>query len=222
MSTHSQAEQQEDVYAEARTRMVREQLARRGICNERVLEAMTAVRRHLFVPEEVRHLAYGDGPLPIGFEQTISQPYIVALMTQLLIPVPEDRVLEIGVGSGYQTAVLAELVKEVVGLERIPELAEQAAQRLKSLGYDNVTVHVADGSLGYPQAGPYSAILAAAAAPSIPEPLIAQLTDGGRLVMPVGTMSEQLIERATRRGGSIHIERLTPVRFVPLIGKFGF
>ncbi|HEC23942.1 MAG TPA: protein-L-isoaspartate(D-aspartate) O-methyltransferase [Chloroflexi bacterium] len=202
--------------------MVQEQLIRRGITDERVLKAMGTVPRHLFVPPRLRHLAYDDSPLPIGAGQTISQPFMVALMTQLLRPAPDDRVLEIGVGSGYQTAVLAELVREVIGLERIPELAEQARKKLEEMGYRNVTIHVADGSAGFPEAAPYDGILVAAAAPRIPEALLEQLAEGGRLVIPVGDAYDQMLERAWRQGGSIHIERLVPVRFVPLIGRFGF
>jgi protein-L-isoaspartate(D-aspartate) O-methyltransferase len=222
VSTSPQSELKDEYYTHAREQMVRRQLARRGISNRRVLDAMMTVPRHFFVPPRSRHLAYSDGPLSIGHGQTISQPYIVALMTQLLQPEPEERVLEIGVGSGYQTAILAELVEEVIGLECIPDLAEQARERIEELGYENVMIRVADGSLGYAQSAPYDGILAAAAAPVIPEPLTMQLADDGRLVIPVGSASEQIIERAIRRGGSIHIERLIPVRFVPLIGKFGF
>jgi protein-L-isoaspartate(D-aspartate) O-methyltransferase len=216
------AQVEESWQKQARADMVRQQIANRGITDVRVLEAMAAVPRHLFVPPEIRHLAYEDGPLPIGSRQTISQPYIVALMTQLLEPRPDDRVLEIGVGSGYQTAILAHLVKEVIGIERLPELAEAASEHLAQLGYQNVTIHVADGSLGYLPAAPYDGILVAAAAPRIPKPLLDQLADNGRLVIPVGDSFEQIIERARRKGGSLHIERLMPVRFVPLIGEHGF
>lgn len=215
-------DQEEKQYRQARARMVRRQLMRRGITDERVLAVMGKVPRHLFVPESLRHLAYDDGPLAIGAGQTISQPYIVALMTQLLEPKPEDRVLEIGVGSGYQTAILAELVKEVIGIERIAELAEQARQRLVDLGYRNVTVLVGDGSQGYPPRAPYDGILAAAAAPDIPEPLLMQLAEGGRLVIPVGRGYQQVIVRARRLPEGIQVERLTPVRFVPMIGKWAF
>jgi protein-L-isoaspartate(D-aspartate) O-methyltransferase len=171
----------------------------------------------------VRDYAYADGAYPIGEGQTISQPYIVALMTQLLKVQPTDRVLEIGVGSGYQTAVLAELANEVIGVERIPALAQEAEARLHEMGYQNLAVHVGDGTEGFAQAAPYDAILAAAVAPTIPEPLIEQLADGGRLVIPVGDHDDdQYIERVYRRGKTLHIEKLTPVRFVRLIGKHGF
>lgn len=208
--------------AKARAHMVSQQLSDRGISDPRVLDAMRAVPRHLFVPPELRHMAYLDGPLHIGHEQTISQPYIVGVMTQLLRPGPEDRVLEIGVGSGYQTAVLAEMAREVIGLERIAELTEEAAARLRDLGYDNVNIHTADGTEGYPDEAPYDRILVAAAAPSLPEPLLEQLAIGGRMVIPVGGPDDQVIELVWRRGETYHIERLIAVRFVPLLGKFGF
>ncbi|MBN1313044.1 MAG: protein-L-isoaspartate(D-aspartate) O-methyltransferase [Anaerolineae bacterium] len=202
--------------------MVREQIEGRGVTEPRILQAMTRVPRHLFVPEDLHQQAYSDGPLPIGSGQTISQPYIVALMTELLNVQPGDRVLEIGVGSGYQTAILAELAAVVIGVERLPDLAQMAESRLRSMGYQNVSVHVTDGSEGLPEAAPYDAILVAAAAPNVPKPLIEQLAEGGRLVIPVGGTYDQVIERLTREGKAIHRERLTPVRFVPLIGKHGF
>ncbi len=202
--------------------MVRNQIANRGINDERILDAMRDVPRHLFIPPDLYPHAYTDGPLPIGEGQTISQPYIVAYMTWLLRLEPGDRVLEIGVGSGYQSAILSRLVKEVIGIERIPTLAEQAQQRLHDLGYRNVTVQVGDGTLGYEPGAPYDGILVAAAAPYVPEPLLDQLAEGGRLVIPVGDRENQLLERIRRLGGSIHIERLSPVRFVPLVGQLGF
>jgi protein-L-isoaspartate(D-aspartate) O-methyltransferase len=205
-----------------RARMVREQLAMRGINDERVLEAMGKTPRHLFVPPEVRAHAYDDGPLPIGAGQTISQPYIVALMTQLIQPTPNDRVLEVGCGSGYQAAVLAEIVREVIGLERIGDLALQTGRLLERLGYHNVAVHIRDGTEGYAEAAPYDAIIVSAAAPEAPEPLIAQLAEGGRLIVPVGDETGQVIERIRRRHGRIEREKLIEVRFVPLIGKHGF
>jgi protein-L-isoaspartate(D-aspartate) O-methyltransferase len=202
--------------------MVAHQLIPRGIHDLRVLDAMRTVPRHRFVSPDLRHVAYTDNPLSIGLGQTISQPFIVALMTQLLRPEPGGRVLEIGVGSGYQSAVLSGLVKEVIGVERVPELAREAEERLHALSYVNVRVIVGDGTEGYPPGAPYDGILAAAAAPTIPEPLLLQLADGGRLVIPVGSADEQIIELVWRQGGSLHIERLTPVRFVPLIGRHGF
>jgi protein-L-isoaspartate(D-aspartate) O-methyltransferase len=212
----------EDRHAKARERMVRQQLERRNITDGHVLRAMRAVPRHAFVPDEMQKSAYADGPLPIGAGQTISQPYIVAYMTQLLKPEPGDKVLEIGVGSGYQTAVLAEIVDEVIGIERIPALAEGARVRLKALGYDNVTVLVGDGTLGYARAAPYDGILVAAASPGVPEPLVTQLKVGGRLVIPVGDDYSQTLRRVTRTEGGLRAEDLSPVRFVPLIGEHGF
>ncbi len=208
--------------ADARERMVEQQLKGRDIHDPRVLQAMRRVPRHLFVAPELRHLAYADGPLPIPAGQTISQPYVVALMTQLLAPGPRDRVLEIGVGSGYQTAILAELAGDVIGIDRIPELARLAEERLRGLGYGNVTIIVGDGSLGHPAAAPYDCILTAAAAPRLPDPLLDQLADGGRLVIPVGTLHDQAIIVVRRKGGSLHIEQQTAVRFVPLLGRYGF
>lgn len=209
-------------YSFERARMVRDQLATRGINNERVLDAMGRVPRHLFVPDEILARAYDDGPLPIGAGQTVSQPFIVALMTQLVLPVPTDRVLEVGSGSGYQMAVLAEIVREVIGLERIADMALHSGNLLRSLGYSNFSIHIRDGTEGYAEAAPYDAIIVSAAAPEAPEPLIAQLAEGGRLVVPVGDETGQVIERITRRRGQIEREQLIEVRFVPLIGKHGF
>lgn len=215
--------QEEKQYQQARVRMVQRQLARRGIRDARVLQAMEEVPRHLFVPPDLRHMAYDDGPLPIGSRQTISQPFIVALMTELLELTPADRVLEIGTGSGYQAAVLSALVREVVSVERIPGLAQEASERLASLGCGNVSVVVGDGSLGFVEKAPYDGILVTAAAPAIPRSLLMQLGLNGRLVIPVGTSFEQVIQRARRRASNdIQIETLTPVRFVPLIGQEGF
>lgn len=208
----------------ARGRMVEQQLRQRGITNPRVLEAMQRVPRHEFVPEESQHLAYEDSPQPLEAGQTISQPYIVAMMTQALNPQPTDRVLEIGVGSGYQTAILAELVAEVVGLERVPALAVTARRRLERLGYDNVTVRIGDGTEGYAPAAPYDGIIAAAAGPRIPKPLLSQLAEGGRLVIPVGSVEhEQVLKLVIRKEDGEFVDYdLTSVRFVPLIGKHGF
>lgn len=205
-----------------RQAMVTEQLKARGITDERVLAVMATVPRETFVPADNRKHAYFDGALPIEMQQTISQPYIVAWMTQLLALQGHEKVLEIGVGSGYQTAVLCQLAEEIVGVERIPELAQVATERLSQLGYDNAAINVSDGSVGFSEQAPYDAILVAAAAPAIPESLIAQLAVGGRLVLPVGTGEQQEMQRVTRRGEAIHIERLTNVRFVPLIGAEGF
>ena len=211
----------ESEYEKAREQMVAQQIARRGISNPRVLDAMRRVPRHRFVPVESQPHAYSDGPLPIGAAQTISQPYIVAEMTELLELRPTDSVLEVGVGSGYQTAILAELCSEVIGIERIPELATNAADLLRDLGYQNVTIHIADGTQGYAERAPYDAILVAAASPSLPEPLMAQLADQGRMIIPIGDQDEQVLELVIRKGESLHIYQLTPVRFVPLIGEYG-
>lgn len=202
--------------------MVQEQLAARDITDPRVLEAMRQVPRHKFVPPDIQPLAYRDGPLPIDNNQTISQPYIVALMTQMLELKPDDIVLEVGTGSGYQTAVLCQLARQVYSLERYPNLAQQASAQLETLGYDNVAVHVGDGSQGLPDMAPFHAIIVTAAAPAIPGPLRAQLADGGRLVLPTGDSQQQFLQRVRRTGDSWKIENLIPVMFVPLYGRHGF
>ncbi|NDJ79186.1 MAG: protein-L-isoaspartate(D-aspartate) O-methyltransferase [Chloroflexi bacterium] len=202
--------------------MVRDQLAARNIDDPAVLAAMRAVPRHFFVPEHLQKAAYRDGPLPIGNNQTISQPYIVALMTEMLLLKPGDVVLEIGTGSGYQTAVLCELARYVYSLERYPELGEGAAARLARLGYDNVELHVGDGSQGLPDMAPFDAIIVTAAAPAIPGPLRAQLADGGRLVLPIGDRYQQVLQRVRRDEERWTLERLIPVMFVPLYGQHGF
>jgi len=205
---------------QARSSMVTSQLASRDIDNERVLEVMERVPRHLFVPEGMRAYAYQDSPLPIGLNQTISQPYIVALMTQLANPSKEMKALEIGTGSGYQAAVLSRLVNEVYTVEIIPELAERAESVLKELGYENVFVRQGDGYLGWPEKGPYDIVLVTAAAEVIPEPLIEQLSEGGRLIMPVGEVGGiQVLTRLTKKNGEIERERVLGVRFVPMTGQ---
>jgi protein-L-isoaspartate(D-aspartate) O-methyltransferase len=209
-------------YDVLRERMVREQLVARDINDPLVLKAMNEVPRHLFVPEELRDKAYRDGPLPIGQDQTISQPYIVALMTQVLNLRGGETVLEVGTGSGYQTAVLSRMAKQVFSIERHAELAGRAGAILAQLGYDNVEVVVGDGSQGLPDQAPFDAILVAAAAPDLPGPLEAQLADGGRLVMPVGGPQGQMLARVTRQGDHWHVERVTPVMFVPLVGRHGW
>ncbi len=205
-------------YANARKRMVQTQIRAMGVRDEKVLAAMSKVPRHLFVPEAYRPLAYADGPLPIGQGQTISQPYIVAFMTEALGLSPSDRVLEVGTGSGYQAAVLAELVREVYSIEIIPELGNSAGKRLEKLGYRNVAVRIGDGYLGWPEKAPFDAIIVTAAAGRIPEPLVAQLKDGGTLCIPVGPAgSVQSLIRITKRGDRTEREDLLPVRFVPLV-----
>ncbi|MEW6220417.1 MAG: protein-L-isoaspartate(D-aspartate) O-methyltransferase [Thermodesulfobacteriota bacterium] len=196
--------------------MVAEQLRQRGIRAEAVLAAMAAVERHLFVPERFRDQAYEDGPLPIGFGQTISQPYIVAAMTEAVKPAPGQRVLEIGTGSGYQAAVLARIVGEVATIEIVPELARSAEGRLAALGFSNVAVRQADGYHGWPEKAPFDAIVVTAAAAFIPPPLIDQLKDGGRMVIPVGSpFMVQTLMLVEKKGGEVRTTALMPVRFVP-------
>lgn len=208
----------EDRYAAARARMVEEQIADRGVEDARVLAAMRRVPRHDFVPSDVVDQAYDDHPLPIGFGQTISQPYIVALMTELLAVRPGSKVLEIGTGSGYQAAVLAELTSRVYSVEIIPELAQAAAARLKRLGYRSVSVRRADGYYGWPKHAPFDAIVVTAAPDHVPPPLVRQLKEGGRLVIPVGPPgSYQTLWRITKRQGRVVSENVTGVIFVPLL-----
>jgi len=199
-----------------RDAMVRTQIERRGIDDESVLRAMRTVPRHEFVPERYVGRAYQDSPLPIGYGQTISQPYIVAYMTELIRPRPGHRVLEIGTGSGYQAAILAEIVDSVYSVEIVPELADTVAQRLTRLGYGTVTVKQGDGYYGWAEHGPFDAIIVTAAAEHIPPPLIEQLKDGGRMIIPVGspffTQTLMLIEK---KDGSVTTRSLIPVRFVP-------
>jgi len=205
-----------------RRHMVEIQIRRRGIVDQRVLRAFEEVPRHLFVPERSRYMAYEDMPLPIGHDQTISQPYIVALMTSLLALRGDERVLELGTGSGYQAAILSKLAAEVQTVEIIPELADRADGLLRELGYTNVHVHVADGTLGWPPAAPYPAIIGTAAAPRIPPPLPGQLEDGGRLVMPVADDYQQLLKLITRRGDDYDERSITSVAFVPMHGRHGW
>lgn len=202
--------------------MVERQLRRRGISDERVLDAMGRVPRELFLPEDLRHLAYEDGALPIGHGQTISQPFIVATICSLLGLSGVERVLDIGTGSGYQAAVLAELATEVVTIERVPELAEIAGVALAAGGYDRVEVRVGDGSLGVPDRAPFDAIAVAAAAPTVPPALYAQLVEGGRLVLPRGSRwGQELVLVMRTPAGPVERESV-PCRFVPLLGEEGF
>ncbi len=202
--------------------MVREQLAKRGITNPQVLQAFWEVPRHLFVPAELRAEAYADGPLPIGQGQTISQPYVVGLMTQCLGLSGVETVLEVGTGSGFQTAILARLAKQVYSLELHRDLAERAGKLLDEVGAYNVEIHLGDGSQGLPDQAPFDRILVTAAAPSVPGPLLAQLAPSGSLVLPVGDRQGQFLERWSRLGGTWHVDRITPVAFVPLLGQFGW
>jgi len=209
-------------FDEARNRMVDQQLVERDIRDERVLRAMRQVPRHRFVPPELQSAAYQDHPLPIGYGQTISQPYIVAYMTQLLDLTPDDRVLEIGTGSGYQAGVLSRLARQVYTVERIPELSERARRVLDELGYTNIEFRVGDGGYGWPEEAPFDAIIVTAAAPETPAPLVAQLAEGAHLVIPIGPTGYQDLLRLTRHGEHIRTERLSPVAFVPLVGEHGY
>jgi len=208
----------EDRTVAARLLMVERQIAGRGVQDSLVLEAMRKVARHQFVPKALVEQAYDDGPLPIGRGQTISQPYIVALMTELIRPRPRDRVLEIGTGSGYQTAVLAEIVSEVYTIEIVDELALVARRRLADLGYGNIRVRSGDGYRGWSEAAPFDAILVTAAPDHIPQPLLDQLKIGGRLVVPVG-VGEQDLVLMTRTATGFLRENITGVRFVPMTGE---
>lgn len=202
--------------------MVDTQLIPRGIKDERVLNAMRKVPRHLFVPDYIRHSAYDDMALPIGEDQTISQPYMVAIMTELLELKGDEKVLEIGTGSGYQAAVLAELAKEVHTIERIPGLADRARRKLADNGYDNVYVTVTDGTKGLEDLAPFDRIIITAAAPKIPEPIIHQLKEGGIIVAPVGERFSQMLIKGRKEKGVLVEEYHTPCVFVPLVGEYGW
>jgi protein-L-isoaspartate(D-aspartate) O-methyltransferase len=211
-----------DSRANERIRMVEDQIIARGITNPSVLAAMRQIPRHFFIPPPYDRSAYEDNPLPIGNGQTISQPYIVALMTDLLNPRPGDRVLELGTGSGYQTAILAALAKHVVTIERIPAVANLARSNLSRLGIANIEMVVGDGTTGYAAGAPFNAILITAATPQIPPLLINQLEEGGRLVAPVGSRDLQELVRISRAGYGTVESRHGGVRFVPLIGMHGW
>ena len=208
----------EQEWARLRDEMVRTQIAARGVRDERVLAAMRSVPRHLFVPEDVRAQAYEDHPLPIGEGQTISQPYIVGLMSELLEVGSGDRVLEIGTGSGYQAAILAEMGCEVYTIEIRPQLAADAEERLTKLGYSNVHVLVGDGYVGWPKAAPFAGIIGTAAPERTPQNFLDQLASGGHLVIPIGSFYQQL-KVYTREDGSVLERDVIPVRFVPMIGE---
>ncbi|MRR29719.1 protein-L-isoaspartate(D-aspartate) O-methyltransferase [bacterium] len=212
----------QDEYSRLRANMVAEQIIRRGLHQPRVLAAFSKVERHLFIPLPLRQHAYEDRPLPIGKGQTISQPYIVALMTSLLALNGDETVLEIGTGSGYQAAILSELAGSIHSIERHPELADAAQARLVRLGYYNVQVHCSDGSAGWLEAAPYQAIVVTAAAAVAPRPLLEQLAEGGRLVLPVGGSQGQTLQLWEREAGRLDFQDVLPVSFVPLRGEFGW
>ena len=222
MVYHLQAMDDETYYANLREHMVSEQIVSRGIRDGRLLDALRHIPRHWFVPEEYANIAYNDGPLPIGLGQTISQPYIVALMTELLELQGDEIVLEVGTGSGYQAALLALLAQQVHTIERHEALAEKAEKVLLRLGLTNVVVHVGDGSLGLPKYAPFKAIMITAAAPHVPQPLFDQLDSGGCLVLPEGGAGGQMLDRWRNQGGDYRQEHITPVAFVPLRGQYGW
>jgi len=204
-------------YATARAGMTKQLAAE--INDTRVLAAMSHIPREQFVPRENRYLAYEDGPLPIGYEQTISQPYIIALMTEALELKGNEKVLEIGTGSGYQTAILAELADTVISVERVPALAESAREVLGSLGYENIEIYIAEETLGWPERAPYDAIMVTAGAPDIPVDLLSQLSIDGRMVIPAGSRYVQELYKVTRQKDKNRVEKLGGCRFVALIGK---
>jgi protein-L-isoaspartate(D-aspartate) O-methyltransferase len=215
-------DREEAVFRSQRDEMVSEQLEGRGISDPRVLEAMRRVPRHLFVRERIRYAAYDDRPLQIGAGQTISQPYMVALMVETLQLTGKERVLDVGTGSGYQAAVLAELASDVWSIEVIPELAERARSDLRLSGYANVHVVVGDGSVGLAEHAPYDGIVVAAGSPIVPSSLVAQLKEGGRLTIPIGDLDGQILERITKtRNGPVK-EHFDPCMFVPLVGEEGW
>ncbi|HUV00248.1 MAG TPA: protein-L-isoaspartate(D-aspartate) O-methyltransferase [Bacteroidales bacterium] len=208
--------QQGDKYEAARERMVTQQIINRGVTNAATLKAMRKVQRHLFIPKEYEREAYDDNPLPIGYGQTISQPYIVAYMTEVVRPTLKKKALEIGTGSGYQAAVLAEVVDKVYTIEIVPELARESTERLKKLGYNNIICKYGDGYKGWPEQAPFDIIIVTAAPEQIPQPLIDQLAENGRLVIPVGPPSAvQELILLEKKNGKIEKSRLTFVRFVP-------
>jgi protein-L-isoaspartate(D-aspartate) O-methyltransferase len=211
-----------DGYRQARHEMVETQIRKRHVSDNRVLECLEHIPRHEFVPPEVRGRAYEDAPLPIGEGQTISQPYIVAAMTAALRLQGNERVLEVGTGFGYQAAVLSCLAREIFSVEFRAVLATEASERLAKLGYRNVHVHCGDGTLGLPEFAPYDAILVAAAAPSVPTPLLAQLAEGGRMVVPVGGVENQDLRLIERSDDTFRTIGLEPCRFVPLLGVHGW
>ncbi len=217
-----EGEREKDEFAEQRRAMVDEQIRERGVGSPRVLEALLTVPRHKFVPEESVSAAYADQPLPIGEGQTISQPFMVAVMTEALELTESERVLEVGTGSGYQAAVLSLMAREVFTVESNASLAIAARRRLARLGYTNVHVHAGDGTLGLPELAPFDAIVVTAAAPKIPPPLVEQLAEGGRLVIPVGQVEHQELLQVRKTGGQMTSRVLHYCRFVPLVGRHGW
>lgn len=213
---------EENEYTLARQRMVNDQIVPRRISDDRVLAAMRTVPRHRFVPSDLRHLSYADAPIPIGHRQTISQPYIVALMTDLLELKEGDKVLEIGTGSGYQAAILAHIANQVFTIERIAELADKTKELFQKLGLKNIHIIQGDGTLGLEKEAPFNAIIVTAAAPKVPEPLKEQMADDGRMVLPVGGRNGQILELWRRKGLKFKSERVAPVAFVPLVGDQGW
>jgi len=211
-----------DHFKKLREDMVKTQLISRGIFDKLVLDAMKKVPRERFLPKELEGSAYDDCALPIGEGQTISQPYMVAIMTEKLGLSGGEKVLEIGTGSGYQAAVLSEIASEVITIERIPAIAERSRKLFDELGYKNIKVILGDGTLGLPQVAPFGGIIVTAGAPSLPKPLIEQLSDGGKLVIPVGETFEQTLTIVTKHGGKLDIERSICCVFVPLVGKYGW
>ena len=209
-------------WEDQRLRMVSEQLRKRRICDERVLQVMEKVPRHLFVPQESRNLAYADGPLPIGEGQTVSQPYMVAVMTQHLDLKGGEKILEIGTGSGYQSAVLMELGGELFTIERIPLLGEKAKETLLELGYRNFHLRIGDGTKGWLDAAPFDGIIVTAGAPSVPDVLVGQLNEGGRLVIPVGSRHSQALLTCVKKGDACITDEDIMCVFVPLIGEHGW
>lgn len=209
-------------YATARRVMVERQLKGRGIQDTRVLAAIMAIPRHLFVPEPLRSEAYDDTPLPVGEGQTISQPYMVAVMSEILELAGNEKVLEIGTGSGYQTAILSKLCAEVHTVERLASLSHQAQKVIAELEIPNVRFHITDGTKGLLEHAPFDGIIVTAGAPNIPEPLVNQLAEGGRLVIPVGDRFSQTLKRVTKTGHGLETESFTGCRFVDLIGQFGW
>jgi len=222
MATPPQGNGSSARFAEERRRMAESQIRKRGVTDERVLQAMATVPRHEFVSALWIQQAYADEPLPIGHGQTISQPYIVAAMVASLVLTGSENVLEIGTGCGYQAAIVSLLAKEVHTVEIVPELAQSAAERLPRLGYANVHVHTGDGTLGWPESSLYDAILIAAAAPSVPEPLLQQLAEGGRLIAPVGEEDKQELRLIIKSEGKFLVRQGGPCRFVPLMGQHGW